>query len=123
MDEGREMNTDASVRELMAWLDAKITLDEEASDPDGSLAGLYEARKMAADALRRAAERPGRLHLTVWSDGEPLAALSGVYEGKQGMAEGFAAVVLTVADLLESGESGIQIEIQREEGENDGEDR
>ena len=117
------MKEDASVRELMAWLDAKIALDEEAQDPEGLLAGLYAARKLAADALRRAAERPGRLHLTVWSDGEPLAALSGVYEGRQGMAEGFAAVVLTVADLLDAGEAGIQIEINREEGESNAEDR
>lgn len=114
---------DIGLREYVSWLNAKITLDEEASDPDGALTGLYEALKLAQEALRRSSERPGGVHLTVWSDGNPLAALSGLYEGREGMAEGFAAVVLTVLDLWESGESGIQVEINRTEGENDGEDR
>lgn len=109
--------------EYIAWLRTKIALDEEAQDPEGLLPGLYWALKTAQDGVRRAAETRERVHLTVWADSSPLAALSGIYEGRDGIAEGFSAVTLTVLDLWRAGESGIQIEINRTEGEDDGEDR
>ena len=101
------------LRDHVAWLDGKIKTDEEANDPDGRLAGLYWARKEAVDALRKAAEPSEGVNVAVWSSSDPLAALSGSYMGREAMAEGFAAVLMTVMDLWNAGEPGIQIELYR----------
>lgn len=103
--------------EHIAWLRAKIELDEEAQDPDGALAGLYEALKMAQETLRRGLSVPVTLKAVVWGGREPVAALSGEYEGKEGVKEGLTSALLTVLDLWNAGEADITVELYREEGE------
>ena len=90
---------DKDLRDHVAWLNAKITLDEEANDPDGLLAGLYWARKEAVEASRRPPEPPVGVNLTVWNTADPVARLNGFYEGREGLAEGLSAVLMTVLDL------------------------
>ena len=101
----------SDLEEHVAWLRAKVTLDEEAGDPEGILPGLSEALRMAQEALRRAAEPPDGVTLTVWADSNPLAALSGSYGSA---VEGFTSAILAVLDLWNAGESGIQVELYRE---------
>jgi hypothetical protein len=101
----------SDLEEHVAWLRTKVGLEEEANDPDGLLPGLSEALRMAQEALRRAAQPPDGVTLTVWADSNSLAALSGSYESA---AEGFTAAILAVLDLWNAGESGIQVELYRE---------
>jgi hypothetical protein len=102
---------------FVKMLDDRIALDEEARDPDGALAGLYIAWKMAQDTLKEQyAPKPG-LTAVVWADSQIDPVLSGEYEGREGVMEGISTVFMAVMDLLSAGKPGVQVEFYQRESE------
>lgn len=97
----------------IATLEALISLEEEAHDPDGTLTGLYVALAEAKTALQSSAGATERMQVEVYAKPHDLPVLSGLYEGREGVFEGFSTLLLTVMDLWDSGEPTITINITR----------
>lgn len=95
---------------FLAAISSVMDSESEAHDPLGLMAGLNLAYKMASDGLRKPAEAPEVLSVSVWSDGHPTALLEGLYEGGGAIAEGAWAVIRTVVDAYRRGDKQITVE-------------
>lgn len=98
---------------LIKALVARIALDQEAGDPDGFVAGMSEALRIASKALGEAAGPPDGLKVAIWTDSVREPVWSAIYEGSEQVRAGFDRAIAQICLLWGAGADGMTIELTR----------